>query len=132
MKTPPRLLSIYNTTMTQGSTQDVLAHTNGKCTSMGKGKNTLKLLDSSIFTKNTRYCSYTQGILLYSHSARICGNAVGLKYPLVSVVNGEGMPKSLQAISNHISSVRIRRPPNLIPKMAIQSRRRTAYCPQLR
>ena len=38
MKTPLRLLSVYNNTTTQWSTQDILAYTNGKCTSMGKGK----------------------------------------------------------------------------------------------
>ena len=58
-------------------------------------------------------------ILLCSHSVRICGDVVGPKYPLVSVVNGKGMPKSSQAISKLISSIGIRRPLNLIPKMAI-------------
>ena len=40
-------------------------------------------------------CRWGQGILLYSHSVWICGDAVGLKYPLVSVVNGRGMPRRL-------------------------------------
>jgi len=38
MKTPPRLLSVYNIATTQWSTKDVLAYTDGKCTLMGKGK----------------------------------------------------------------------------------------------
>ena len=38
MKTPLRSLSVYNTTTTQWFAQDVLAHANGKCTSMGKEK----------------------------------------------------------------------------------------------
>ena len=38
MKTPLRLLSVYNIVTTRWSTQDVQAYANGKCTSMGKGK----------------------------------------------------------------------------------------------
>ncbi|XP_075633340.1 uncharacterized protein LOC142605787 [Castanea sativa] len=37
-KTPPRLLSVYDAAMSWWSAQDVLAHANGKFTSMGKGK----------------------------------------------------------------------------------------------
>ena len=73
-----------------------------------------------------------QGMLLCSHLVQICGNTVCPKYPLVSVINGKGMPKSLQAISKLMSSVEIKCLPNLIPKMAIQSRGRTTYSPQLK
>ena len=73
-----------------------------------------------------------KGMLLCNHSVRICGDAIGLKYPLVSTVNGREMPKSSLAISKLISSVGIRKPPNLIPRMAVQSRKRIAYSPQLK
>ena len=38
MKTPLRSFSVYNTTTTQWSNQDVLAYIDGKCTPIGKGK----------------------------------------------------------------------------------------------
>ena len=72
-----------------------------------------------------------KGMLLCNHSMRICGDAIGLKYPLVSTVNGREMPKSSIAISKLISSVGIKKPPNLITRMAVQSRR-IAYSPQLK
>lgn len=72
------------------------------------------------------------GMLLYSYLVRIYGDSVGPKYPLVFVVNGRRMPKSSLAISKVISSVRIERPPNLMPKMAIQQRGRIEYSPQLK
>ena len=60
---------------------------------------------------------------------------VGPKYPLVSIVNGRGMPKSSQAISKIMSCrpsqrlchVRIGYPPNLIPKMVVQLKGRIPY-----
>ena len=66
------------------------------------------------------------------HSVRIYGDAMGPKYPLMSAVNGKGMPKNLLAISKLLSSVEIGRPPNLIPKMVVQSRGRIVYSPQLK
>ena len=62
---------------------------------------------------------YTPGDATLSHSVRICGDVVGPKYALMSIVNGRGMPKSSQAISKLMSSVRIRYPPNLMTKMVI-------------
>ena len=73
-----------------------------------------------------------QGMLPFSYLVRICGDAIGLKYPFVSIVNGRGMPKSSQAILKLMSSVKIRYPPNLIPKMAVQSRERITYSLQLK
>ena len=66
-------------------------------------------------------------MLLCSHLMRIYGNVVGPKCPFVSVVNRRRMPKSLQAISKLMSSVEIRYPPNLIPKIAVQSKGRIVY-----
>ena len=71
-------------------------------------------------------------MLPYSHLVQICGDIVGPKYPFMFAVIGRGMPKSSLAILKLISSVGIRKPPNLIPKMAAQSRRRIAYSLQLK
>ena len=68
-------------------------------------------------------------MLLCSHLMQIYDDAVGSKFPLVSAVNGRGMPKRSLAISKVILFVKIGRPLNLIPKMAVQSRGRIAYYP---
>ena len=73
-----------------------------------------------------------QGMLPCNHSVRICGDVVGPKYALMPSVSEKGMPKSSHAIAKLISSVGIRYPPNQMPRMAVQSRGRTAYSPQLR
>lgn len=64
-----------------------------------------------------------------NHSKWIYGDVIGPKYPFVFVVNGRGMPKSLQAISKLMSSIGIGYLPNLIPKMAVQYKGRIAYSP---
>lgn len=43
-----------------------------------------------------------QGMLLYNHSVRIYGDAVGPKYPLGSAINGRGMPKLTGHFKAHL------------------------------
>ena len=71
---------------------------------------------------------------MFSSSHRIWtwGSLVGPKYPLVILVKGYGMPRSLLAIAKLTNSVWTGSPLNLRLKVAIQSRGRTAYYPQLK
>ena len=62
----------------------------------------------------------------------IWNQLLGPKYPLVFTVNGRWMPKSSLAILKFISLVGIGKPPNLIPRMAVQSRGRIMYSPQFK